>query len=69
MKPSTQRVLQALYDAHLHGLTAIQLSHPTIGALDYRKRVSEVRKDGWTIVSLRIEGKPYSRYFLMGRTA
>jgi hypothetical protein len=68
MKPQTQRVLQALSRAHHSGLTAVQLAHPGIGALDYRKRISEVRREGWTIDSLSIPGKPYNRYILRGKT-
>jgi hypothetical protein len=68
MKPSTRRVLAALVDAHVYGLTAVQLAHPTIGGIDFRKRCSELRKGGYHILSLPIEGKPYHRYILQGRS-
>jgi len=69
IKPSTRRVLSALIDAHVYGLTAVQLAHPSIGGLDFRKRISELRLEGkYPILSLPIEGKPYHRYILQGRT-
>ena len=69
MKPSTRRVLAALIDAHVYGLTAVQLAHPTIGALDWRKRLSELRREGkYNILTLPIEGKHYRRYVLTGRS-
>jgi hypothetical protein len=67
MKPSCRRVLAALIDAHVYGLTAVQLAHPSIGGLDFRKRISELRLEGkYPILSLPIEGKPYHRYILQG---
>lgn len=69
LKPSTTRVLIALYNAHRKGLTAVQLASPRIGGLDYRKRVSELRKVNWIVTADTIPGKPYRRYRLVGRTA
>ena len=66
MKPSCRRVLAALIDAHVYGLTAVQLAHPSIGGIDFRKRCSELRKDGYWIITVSIPGKPYSRYILQG---
>jgi len=34
MKPSCRRVLAALIDAHVYGLTAVQLAHPSIAGRD-----------------------------------
>ena len=67
IKPSCRRVLSALITADVNGLTAVQLAHPTIAGLDYRKRVSELRKVGYLIDSRSIPGKPYNRYVLYGR--
>jgi hypothetical protein len=67
MKPSCRRVLAALVDAHVYGLTAVQLAHPTIGGIDFRARLTELRKDGYALLSLPIPKKSYHRYVLTGR--
>ena len=66
IKPSARRVLSALAAANCNGLTAIQLAHPSIGGLDYRKRVSELRQAGYVVAADTIVGKPYRRYCLVG---
>jgi hypothetical protein len=67
IKPSTRRVLSALIDAHVYGLTAVQLAHPSIGGLDFRKRISELKLEGgYPILSIPIKGKSYHRYILQG---
>jgi hypothetical protein len=67
IKPSTRRVLAALIDAHVYGLTAVQLAHPSIGGLDFRKRISELKLEGgYPILSIPIKGKSYHRYILQG---
>lgn len=66
MKPVTQRVLMALIDASKFGLKATELCHPSIGGIDFRKRVSELRPLGYTVNTYPIPGKPYKLYKLEG---
>lgn len=34
------------------------------GGVDYRKRISELRRDGYPIEGERVPGKPFKRYYL-----
>ena len=44
--------------------SAIDLARPDIAGLDYRRRLTDLRKLGVPIVTEPIEGKPYHRYSL-----
>ena len=66
MKPSCQRVLIELIDEGRHGVSATRLCNPSIGGIDFRKRVSELRSLGYTVNTYPIDGKPYRRYVLEG---
>ena len=70
MKPSCRRILSALITADVNGLTAGQLSHPSIGGINFRKRCSELRKEGFNIIVIAWPSvvRPYRRYILQGRT-
>jgi hypothetical protein len=68
MTPRCEKVLRALESAPM-GIAAIYLHEPHLGGLDYRKRVSELRKMGYKIESYPIKNRPYHRYVLEGRTA
>ena len=66
MTPTCKRVLNALESAPL-GLAATMLAQPHRGGLDYRRRVSDLRKLGYTINTYPIPKKPFKRYVLEGR--
>ena len=69
------RVLRALKDAACgpwKGVSGITLSRPSIGGLDWGRRLRELRSGEYNGVRYRIEservpGKKYHRYFLKGR--
>ena len=44
--------------------SAVDLARPNIAGLDYRRRLTDLRKLGVTIITEPIEGKPYHRYSL-----
>jgi len=44
--------------------SAVDLARPDIAGLDYRRRLSDLRKMGVPIITEPIEGKPYHRYSL-----
>jgi len=44
--------------------SAVDLARPDIAGLDYRRRLTDLRKLGVPIVTEPIEGKPYHRYSL-----
>ena len=66
MTPTCQRVLKALESAPM-GVAAIYLADRSRGGLDYRRRVSDLRKLGYKIESYPIKNRPYHRYVLEGR--
>ena len=66
MKPSAERVLRVLELHQERGVMATRLCSPLIGGIDFRKRISELRKLGYTITPHAIPGRPYKRYRLEG---
>ena len=44
--------------------SAVDLARPEIAGLDYRRRLTDLRKLGIPIVTEPIDGKPYHRYSL-----
>ena len=44
--------------------SAVDLARPDIAGLDYRRRLTDLRKLGVPIVTEPIDGKPYHRYSL-----
>jgi len=44
--------------------SAVDLARPEIAGLDYRRRLTDLRKLGIPIITEPIEGKPYHRYSL-----
>jgi hypothetical protein len=66
LKPSCQRVLIELIDEGRHGVSATRLCNPSIGGIDFRKRVSELRGLGYTVNTYLIPGRPYRLYKLEG---
>ena len=44
--------------------SAVDLARPEIAGLDYRRRLTDLRKLGVPIITKPIEGKPYHRYSL-----
>jgi hypothetical protein len=55
-----QKILELLKDGHWHGCSDLL----TFG-LSYRNRLSELRDEGYQIISEKQEGKPTYRYMLL----
>lgn len=62
MKDSADRVLRYLRDAR-RPVPSTELSDNV--CLDYRKRISELKRAGYAITSNRVPGKPWNQYQLV----
>ena len=73
MKPSAERILLYLRRNRDRAVPSTELCDRCC-SLDYRKRISELRKMGYIITSQPLRGRPYYAYRLVleaqeGRTA
>ena len=64
MKPSAERILMYLRRNRDRAVPSVELVNNCY-SLDYRKRISELRRQGYLITSSRVDGKPYSAYRLI----
>jgi hypothetical protein len=64
MKPSAERILLYLRRNRDRAVPSVELMN-NYYCIDFRKRISELRRDGYLITSSRVDGKPYSAYRLI----
>lgn len=63
VKPSTERILLHLRRNRHRYVPSTELMD--LPCIDFRKRISELRREGCVIASRRVQGKPYSEYNLV----
>ena len=64
MKPSAERILLYLRSNRDRAVPSVELLNNCF-CIDFRKRISELRREGYVIASSRVEGKPYNAYRLL----
>ena len=64
MKPSAERILLYLRSNRDRAVPSTELVNECF-SLDYRKRISELRREGYLITSSRVPNKPYNAYRLV----
>jgi hypothetical protein len=64
MKPSAARILDHLRRNQHRAVPSTELCNSCF-SLDYRKRIPELRREGFVITRESILGKPYSAYRLV----
>ena len=64
MKPSAERILVYLRNNRNRAVPAPEICNSCF-SLDYRKRISELKREGYVITSKRVQGKPYNAYRLI----
>ena len=60
MKPSAIKILTCLMDNRHRFVTAKELLN--LGSFDYRKRLSEIRREGFVLERRQVPGRPYSAW-------
>jgi len=63
MKDSAVRILEYLRRNQHRAVPSTELAD--LPCIDFRKRISELRRDGYVITRQSIPGKPYSAYRLV----
>ena len=64
MKPSARNLLDYLRFHKDRFVPSTELADHV--CLDYRKRISELRRDGFNIIRKQVPDKPYSAYMYVG---
>lgn len=59
------RILVYLKKKGKHGACNYELSHPEVGGLAWHRRITDLRKEGWLIVPLRLKNGVWA-YYLKG---
>lgn len=59
-----QRILNHLKKSGGHGAWSYELSKQSVGSWDWRKYISNLRKDGHNIVSVRVKGQTFKYYLV-----
>jgi len=63
IKPSAQRILDHLRRNRHRAVPSTELMD--LPCIDFRKRVSELRRSGYVITTESVPGKPYGAYRLV----